>query len=85
MSTPDAQQLGFDGLLADAEAHNRERELARETAHLPEEMSEALPLYRAMTLRHHEAMFAADVKEAMRLRDSKFHTVLSFTNLAFAK
>jgi hypothetical protein len=62
-------QLGFGELLADAESANVRRQLDRETAHLPGTMAEALPFYRAMIDRHHAAMLAADIEEAMRIRE----------------
>ena len=40
-------QLGFGDLLADADTANEQRQLDRETAHLPGTMAEALPFYRA--------------------------------------
>ena len=55
-----AGQLGFDALLADAESDNHARILARETAHLPGTMEEALPFFRGLLERHHAAMLAGD-------------------------
>lgn len=62
-------QLGFDALLADAENENRARKFERETGHLPGTMEEALPFYRLLLRQHHAAMLAANVDEAMRLRE----------------
>lgn len=62
-------QLGFADLLADAATANEQRQLDRETAHLPGTMAEALPFYRRMIDRHHAAMLAADIDEAMRVRE----------------
>jgi len=62
-------QLGFDSLLADAEAENRARAFECETGCLPGTMDEALPFYRALIKQHHAAMLAADVDETMRLRE----------------
>jgi len=62
-------QLGFDALLADAEHENAARALARETAHLPGTMDEALVYYRTLIERHHAAMLAADVDAVMALRE----------------
>ena len=62
------QQLGFDGLLQSAETENRARHFERRTAHLPGTMDEALPLFRDLLARHHDAMLTADVDETMRLR-----------------
>lgn len=66
---PRDTQLGFDALLADADRANHERAFERETGHLPSTMAEALPFYRCLIERHHAAMLAADVAEAMRLRE----------------
>lgn len=69
MSRHDASaQLGFDALLSAAEADNRARQFERDTGHLPGTMDAALPFYRGLIERHHAAMLAADVDEAMRLR-----------------
>lgn len=62
-------QLGFDDLLASAEADNAARKFDRETTHLPGTMDEALPYLRELLERHHAAMLAADVDQTMRLRD----------------
>ena len=62
-------QLGFGDLLAEAESANVQRQLDRETAHLPCTMAEALPCYRRMIDRHHAAMLAAGIDEAMRIRE----------------
>lgn len=68
MTRPSSDQLGFDALLQSAETENRARELARETAHLPGTMDEAIPFYRLLIRQHHAAMLAVNVDEAMRLR-----------------
>jgi hypothetical protein len=62
-------QLGFMDLLADADEANTQRKCDRATNHLPGSMTEALPFYRAMIDRHHAAMLAADIEEAMRIRE----------------
>jgi len=67
--SPPPDQLGFDALLAEAETVNRQHEIARETAHLPGTMAEALPFYRDLLDRHHAAMMAADVETALALRE----------------
>ena len=64
-----AAQLGFGDLLADADTANERHQLDRATAHLPGTMAEALPCYRRMIDRHHAAMLAADIDEAMRVRE----------------
>jgi hypothetical protein len=67
-SPPEAMQLGFGDLLADAENANNQREMERSCAHLPGTYDEALPYFRALIDRHHAAMMAADAPTAMRLR-----------------
>jgi hypothetical protein len=62
-------QLGFGDLLADADEANTQRKFDRATNHLPGSMEEALPFYRAMIDRHHAAMLAADVEQAMAIRN----------------
>jgi hypothetical protein len=62
-------QLGFGDLLADAHEVNTQRKFDRATAYLPGTMAEALPFYRAMIDRHHAAMLAADVEQAMAIRN----------------
>lgn len=62
-------QLGFAALLTEAAMANAQRQLDRDTAHLPGTMAEAVPFYRAMIERHHAAMLAADIDEALRLRE----------------
>jgi hypothetical protein len=68
-ATPQAAQLGFNSLLDEAEEVNTARTLAKECAHLPGNMEEALPFYRALVERHHAAMLAAFESEAMELRE----------------
>lgn len=67
--TSDPGQLGFDTLIGQADADNRAREIERETAHLPGTMAEAIPFYRVLLRQHHAAMLAANVHEAIRLRE----------------
>lgn len=62
------QQLGFDGLLQEAEADNEARLFARKTAHLPGTMSVGIPFYRRLIEQHHAAMLVGDVAETKRLR-----------------
>lgn len=61
-------QLGFDSLLSDAKTVNRVRQHNRDTAHLPGTMAEAFPYYRCLIERHHAAMLAADIGQAIALR-----------------
>lgn len=62
-------QLGLDALLAGAERDNVNQQKARECAHLPGTMTEAIPFYRALIDRHHAAMLAGDAATAMALRE----------------
>lgn len=62
-------QLGFEALLADAESQNRARLFARESAHLPQTMDDALPYHRILIKQHHAAMLAADIDTVMALRE----------------
>ncbi|MGH6810797.1 MAG: hypothetical protein ACREDM_00130 [Methylocella sp.] len=62
-------QLGFAGLLTEADTANEQRQFAKATAHLPGTMAEALPFYRRMIEQHHAAMLAAAIDEAMNLRE----------------
>ena len=62
-------QLGFGDLLADADEANTQRKFDRATADLPGSMADALPFYRGMIDRHHAAILAADIEEAMRIRE----------------
>ena len=61
--------FGFDALLSDAQTQNKQRKIARETAHLPGAMEAAIPYYRTLIRQHHAAMLAADLKQAMALRE----------------
>lgn len=62
-------QLGFAGLLTEADTANEQRQFDKATAHLPGTMEEALPFYRRMIERHHAAMLAAAIDEAMGIRE----------------
>jgi len=62
-------QLGFDSLLSASDADNEKRRQERELAHLPGNMEEALPFYRALIDRHHAAMLAGDSVAVQRIRD----------------
>ena len=64
-----ATQLGFDSLLANADSDNHARKFARETAHLPADMADAIPYFRSLIDSHNAAMLAADVEETTRLRE----------------
>jgi hypothetical protein len=68
-ATPQAAQLGFNSLLAEADTANTTRALAKELVHLPGSMDEALPFYRALIDRHHAAMLDGFESEAMALRE----------------
>jgi hypothetical protein len=57
MTEPEQLGFGFD-------------EMAEEqrTAHIPSTMEEAIPYYRKLIQRHHEAMMAGDVEKTMAIR-----------------
>ena len=67
------EQLGFDALLNATDAINHSRKIERETAHLPNTMSEALPFYRVLLRQHHAAILVANVDEAMHLRKEAYN------------
>jgi hypothetical protein len=62
-------QLGFDALLAAFDETNVEQAFARETAHLPSTIDEAMPFMRGLIERHHAAMLVDDFDEVMDLRE----------------
>lgn len=69
MSNPiDTQQLGFDSLLTETDAKNRQRRFERKTAHLPETMEAGIAHLRGLITKNHAAMLAADEAETRRLR-----------------
>jgi hypothetical protein len=68
-ATPQAAQLGFNSLLAEADTANTTQKLVRELLHLPGSMDEGLPFFRALMERHHAAMLAGLESEAMELRE----------------
>ena len=69
----DARQLGFGDLLQAAEADNAARLFDRRTAHLPGDRDSAISFFGRLIEAHHAAMLAADVAEAMRLREEAHH------------
>lgn len=73
-------QLGFDGILEQADEDNRRRIFERDTAHLPGTMAEALPFYRCLIEQHHAAMLAADIDETMRLREEAHNLALKLND-----
>lgn len=77
---PQAAQLGFNALLDEAEEANTMRALAKELAHLPGNMEEALPFYRALIERHHAAMLAGSEQEAMELREEADRLAIKLNN-----
>jgi hypothetical protein len=62
-------QLGFNALLANADAANAAHAMARECAHLPGNLIDAVPFYRALIDRHHAVMLAADLRQIIALRE----------------
>lgn len=69
-------QLSFDSLLSDGVATNLRLKQDRLYGHLPSNLDDALPFYRDLLQRHHEAMMAGDAKRVQELR-------LEARNLAF--
>jgi hypothetical protein len=57
MTHPHQLGFGFDQMLED-----------QRTAHIPSTMDEAIPYYRKLIERHHEAMMAADVEKSIAIR-----------------
>jgi hypothetical protein len=66
---PPPVQLGFDTFLERAAAENLTRQIARDSAHLPAGLDEALPFFRVLIERHHAAMLAADAPLVTHLRE----------------
>ncbi|WP_227271258.1 hypothetical protein [Roseobacter weihaiensis] len=62
------EQMGFDCLMQAAAAENTAHAFAKETAHLPETMKEAIIFHRAQIERHHAAMLATDFNAAIAIR-----------------
>jgi hypothetical protein len=77
---PQAAQLGFNSFLEDADRENSSRKLARELAHLPGSMKEAVPFYRALLKTHHAAMLAGDAAAAMAHREEADRLALKLNN-----
>ncbi len=63
----DQEQLGFDSLLQEAESDNQMRAFEQATAHLPDTMETAIPVFRGLIDQNHAAMFAGDAEESRRL------------------
>lgn len=72
----DPSQLGFDLLLAETGKANQAAALNRAIGHLPSSLDAALPFYRDLIARHHEAMLAGDGKAAIALREEAGHLAL---------
>jgi len=78
---PDDQlQLGFDALLAASEADNLRKRQEREHAHLPGNLEEALPFYRAVLEKHHAAMLADEGSTVRQLRDEAHSLAVKLNN-----
>ena len=70
--TSDADQLGFDALLRDADKDNVEPVFDRETAHLPSDWEAALAYHRNQIADHHTAMLDNDFDAAMAIRKDAY-------------
>ena len=62
-----AIQLGFDGLLREAETGNRRHRLDRQTAHLPGDMEGAIRHHRRQIEAYHAAVQALDLAAAEKI------------------
>jgi hypothetical protein len=62
-------QLSFEALLADANSANVARQLNKEYGHLPATMEAAIPFFRDLINRHHEAMMAGNADKVRGLRE----------------
>jgi len=58
VTQPQQLGFGFDEMLEE-----------QRTAHIPSTMEEAIPYYRKLIERHHEAMLAGDIPAAMKIRE----------------
>ena len=67
-----AIQLGFDGLLSEAETGNRRHRLDRESAHLPGELEAAIRHHRTQIRAFHAAVQAQDFASAEKI-DAEAH------------
>jgi len=65
-----SDQLGFDQLLAAADGDNARRIQEKACDDLPGTFGEALPYLRSLIARHHAFMVAANMAEAMALRET---------------
>lgn len=73
-------QLGFDALLFAGDTQNEVRRQEREHAHLPGSIEEALPFFRTLIERHHEAMLAGESEAVQDLRDEADALALKLNN-----
>jgi hypothetical protein len=79
MNTETAQ-LGFDALLSAADQENNARELEKQFGHLPGTMEQAIPYFRALIHRHHEAMIEGDGERVRALRDEAHDLAVKLNN-----
>lgn len=73
-------QLGFDILLAETDAINAGARFEKSFGHLPGTMDAAVPHYPAIIARHHDAMFAGHIDQAMELRKEAEALALRLNN-----
>lgn len=66
--TEQPDQLGFDAILNAADADNKERAFAKETAHLPDTLADAIAYHRNQIAEHHAAMCEGDFETALAIR-----------------
>jgi len=67
--TYDNNQLGFDALLAETDATNEANAFAKETAHLPDTMEEAVQFHAEQIITHHAAVLECDFDKAIAIRE----------------
>lgn len=75
-----ASQLSFDALLVDTAKANQQRKLDRQYGHLPSTMDQALPFYRSLIQKHHDAMMAGDAKGVRELREQAHDLAYKLNN-----
>lgn len=80
LKSTDSGQLGFDGLLAQADTANRTRHERQAYGHLPDTMEKALPFLRDLLGRHHAAMLAGDADTVATLREEAGNLAYKLNN-----
>ncbi len=73
-------QLGFDEILVETDAINRQRIFEKKTEGLPSTWETALPFYRDLLTEHHLHMINADVELVMALRKRAYDLARKLNN-----